>query len=123
LSRTPRELARRGTGIFALLARPIEYTANPIGFYPASIEERRVPQDGEIIEAVAFSLVPYHDAAIDVEPARQRAALARRLFVEGATRGMPVEAVPLALMQLERGFVRWADPWLVRREIGDAYDG
>src|SRR6185503_17212789 len=50
LSRTPRELARRGTGIFALRARPIEYTANPIGFYPASIEERRVPQDGEIIE-------------------------------------------------------------------------
>jgi hypothetical protein len=123
LLRTPRELARRGTGIYALLARPVEYTANPIGFYPASIEERRRPEDGEIVDAVAFTLVPFHDPCVDVEPARQRAALARRLFVERADTGLPVDAVPLAMIQLERGFVRWVDPWLVRREIGDAYDG
>nr|PZN26065.1 MAG: hypothetical protein DIU78_08730 [Pseudomonadota bacterium] len=123
LSSTPRELARRNTGVFVLLARPVEYTANPIGFYPASIEERRRPEDGEIVEAVAFTLVPYRDAAVNVEPARQRAALAHRLFVQRADAGLSLEAVPLAMLQLERGFVRWVDPWLVRREIGEAYDG
>lgn len=123
LSAKPRPLARRGSGVYALLARPCSYTANPIGFYPASIEERRRPEDGEVVPAVAFTLVPFHDPAVDVEPWRQRAALARRLFLDRAQPGLPVEAVPLALVQLERGFLRWVDPWLVRREIGDAYDG
>jgi hypothetical protein len=123
LQAAPRDPGRRGSGVYVLMARPIEYTANPIGLYPASIETRRAPEDGEIVEAVAFTLVPFRDAAIDVEPTRQRAALARRVFVERAEVGAAVEAVPLAMVQLERGFVRWVDPWLARRELGDAYDG
>lgn len=122
-SGTARELARRHTGVFVLLARPVEYTANPVGFYPASIEERRRPEDGEIVEAVAFTLVPFRDPAVNLEPARQRAALAHRLFLQRADAGFAFEAVPLAMLQLDRGFVRWVDPWLVRREIGEAYDG
>lgn len=123
LSGAPGALARRRSGVFVLLARPVEYTANPIGFYPASLSERREPEDGEIVEAVAFTLMPLRDAAIDGEPRRQRSALARRIFVERAEAGVPVEAVPLAVVQLERGSLRWVDPWLVRREIGEAHDG
>jgi hypothetical protein len=119
----PRDVSRRRTGTYVLLARPVTYTADPIALYPQSIEERREPEDGDIIEAVAFTLAPYHDRAIDVEPSRVRANLARRIFVEKSAGGTPIDAVPLALVQLERGFVRWADAWLVRREIGTIHDG
>jgi len=123
LLRAPRDVPRRRTGVFVLLARPVEYTADPLALYPAAIETRREPEDGDVIEGVAFTLAPYHDVAADVEPARQRAALARRIFVERPEPGTPVDAVPLALVRLERGFVVWVDPWLVRRELGGAHDG
>ncbi len=123
LLREPRDVPRRRTGVFVLLARPVEYTANPIGLYPASIEHRRAPEDGDVIEGVALTLAPYRDAAVDVDPARQRAELARRIFVERAAEGTAVDAVPLALVRLERGFVVWVDGWLVRRELGVARDG
>src|SRR6185295_18044803 len=61
--------------------------------------------------------------AIDVEPSRVRANLARRIFVDRTPGGTPLDAVPLALVQLERGFVRWVDSWLVRREIGTTHEG
>ena len=38
--------------------------------------------------------------------------------VAGSTRGIPAEILPLALLALERGAVSWADPFLVRRELG-----
>jgi hypothetical protein len=123
LLRAPRDLPRRRTGVFVLLARPCDFTADPIGLYPASIEARRAPEDGVAVEAAALTLAPYRDATSDADPARQRSALARRIFVEAATPGLPVEAVPLALIGMERGFVRWIDPWLVRRELGAARAG
>ena len=119
----PRDVPRRRTGTYLLLARPVTYTADPIGLYPASIEARRAPEDGDVIEAVAFTLVPYHDRAIDVDPARVRANLARRIFVDRAAGGPAIDAVPLALVQLDRGFVLWIDSWLVRREIGTTHEG
>jgi hypothetical protein len=119
----PRELARRRTGVYVLLARPVTYSADPIALYPASIEARRDPEDGDLIDAVALTLTPFHDPAIAVAAGRQRADLARAIFVARADAGAPIEAVPLALVQLERGFVRWVDPWLVRRELGAEHEG
>jgi hypothetical protein len=119
----PRDVPRRRTGMFVLLARPVEFTADPVGLYPASIETRRAPEDGDIVEGVALTLAPYHDIAADVDPARQRAQLARRIFVEQAAPGVAADAVPLALVRLDRGFVTWIDPWLVRRELGAAHGG
>jgi hypothetical protein len=119
----PREIARRRTGVYVLLARPVTFTGDPVALYPASIDDRRDPEDGDVIEAVALSLVPYHDAGISVDPARQRAELAKGVFVGGRNAGAPVDALPLAAVQLERGFVRWIDSWLVRREIGVAHEG
>lgn len=123
LLQTPRDVPRRRTGVYVLLARPVEFTADPVGLYPASIEERRAPEDGDTIEAVAITLAPYHDTAADAETQRQRSTLARRIFVEQATPGVAADAVPLALVRLDRGFVTWVDPWLVRREIGAAHGG
>ena len=123
LLRTPRDVPRRRTGIFVLLARPVEYTADPVGLYPASIEERREPEDGDVIEGVALTLAPYHDVAADGALPRQRGELARRIFVERAEVGTAVDAIPLAIVRLERGFIVWVDPWLVRRELGTAHEG
>jgi hypothetical protein len=119
----PRDVPRRRTGVYVLLARPVEYTADPVGLYPSSIETRREPEDGDTIEGVAFTLAPYHDVAADVDPARQRATLARRIFVEQAIAGVLADAVPLAIVRLDRGFVTWIDSWLVRRELGAAHGG
>jgi hypothetical protein len=119
----PRDVPRRRTGVYVLLARPVEFTADPVGLYPSSIKTRREPEDGDVIEGVAFTLAPYHDVAADVDPARQRATLARRIFVEQAATGTVADAVPLAILRLDRGFITWIDTWLVRRELGTAHGG
>lgn len=119
---TPRDLPRRRTGVFVLLARPVEYTGDPVGLYPAGLEARRQPEDGDVIEAVALTLAPCHDAAADAV-GRERSALARRIFLDGVALALPDDAVPLAVVRLERGFVRWVDAWLVRRELGTAHTG
>lgn len=125
LLQTPRDLPRRRTGVFVLLARPVEYTGDPIGLYPSGLEARREPEDGDVIEAVALSLAPCHDAAADATGpgSGARSALARRIFLDGVALAAPADAVPLGVVQLDRGFVRWVDAWLVRRELGATHTG
>jgi hypothetical protein len=120
---TPAEPARNRTGLFVLALRPVEYTANPRGAYPASIAERRVPEDGDIIEATAVTLVPLHADTDELPPAQQRAAIAREIFLLGTPQPVPEEALPIALVQLAAGTVTWVDPFLVRREIGAEHAG
>jgi hypothetical protein len=119
----PNQPPRRRSGLFVLALRPVEYTANPIAAYPTSITERRTVEDGEIIEAVAVTLVPYPDDQAELSPLLQRAHAARRIFVDGASAGTPAEALPLAMLQLDRGFLVWIDPFLVRREVGAEHGG
>jgi hypothetical protein len=110
-------LARR-TGLFLLALRPIEFTANPIASYPTTISGARTAQDGDIIEGTAITLIPYPDlaGAASLDDARRR--VARSLFVDGVTGGLPQEALPLAMLALDRGVIRWLDMAMVRREIG-----
>jgi hypothetical protein len=119
----PNQPPRRRSGLFVLALRPVEYTANPIAAYPISITERRTVEDGEIIEAVAVTLVPFPDDQAELSPQQQRAHAARRIFVEGASTGTPAEALPIAMLQLDRGFLVWIDPFLVRREVGAEHGG
>jgi hypothetical protein len=119
----PNEPPRRRTGLFVLALRPVEFTANPIAAYPTSVTERRSVDDGEIIEGVAVTLVPYRDDHTEIDPLQQRAQAARRIFVEGAKKGVPLEALPIAMLQLDRGFIMWIDPHMVRREIGAEHAG
>src|SRR5262245_60188160 len=109
LDSIPNEPARRRSGLFVLALRPVEYTANPIAAYPASVTDRRTVDDGEIIEAVAVTLVPYPDDQADASPQQQRAHAARRIFVDRPSDAIPAEALPIAMMQLDRGFVLWVD--------------
>jgi hypothetical protein len=122
--RRPGEPARARTGLFIVALRPVEFSANPIAAYPTSITGQRTIEDGDIVEGVVASLIPYPDPGGDGELTRRRARTARTLFVEASTSGFPVDALPLAMVALERNTLRWLDPFLVRREVGaDAGDG
>ncbi len=95
----------------------MEFTANPIAAYPTTISGPRQMQDGDIIEATAITLIPYTDttAAATLDDARR--SVARDIFL-GDTQGLPQDALPLAMLALERGAIRWIDMSLVRRETG-----
>ncbi|MGE0222016.1 MAG: hypothetical protein AB7S57_02045 [Acetobacteraceae bacterium] len=113
----PRAPLGRRTGLFILALRAVEFTANPIAAYPTSINGPRRIEDGDVIEATAITLIPYPDTGNAANLSEARRAVARRLFLEDAT-GMPQDALPLAMIAMERGAIRWIDTAMVRRETG-----
>lgn len=117
LADEPRIPLGRRSGLYILALRPVEFTANPIAAYPRSITGRRTVEDGDIIEASAITLIPYPDlaGASDLEDARR--SVARAIFA-GSGRAMPQDALPLAMLAVDRGTVRWIDTAMVRRETG-----
>lgn len=117
LSEEPRVPLDRRTGLFILALRPVEFTANPIASYPRSITGKRTVEDGDIIEASAITLIPYPDMAGAADITEARRKVARSIFA-GRGRGMPQDALPLAMLGLDRGTVRWVDTAMVRRETG-----
>lgn len=118
LEREPRPPTRTLSGLFVLALRPVEYTANPTAAYPRTLTGDRGLEDGDVVEAVAVTLVPYplDNSAAEID--RARSAAAREIFVRDGTRGMPADALPLAMLGLRRGVIDWLDPWLVRRDVG-----
>lgn len=113
----PTRPLRAATGLYVLAARRVEYTANPQGAYPTSLADRRRPEDGDFIEAVALSLIPYEASVSRVSPSIQRGLVARSVFFDGEESGLPQNVVPLALLQLDAGKLLWADMFLARREV------
>jgi hypothetical protein len=105
-------------GLFILALRPVEFTAHPIASYPTTINGSRSVEDGDVVEGVAITLIPYRDDGATVEMDRRRARAAREIFVAGAASGLPAGVLPLAMLALDRNVVRWIDPFLVRREVG-----
>jgi hypothetical protein len=122
LSHHPHVTPHNRTGIYLLGLRAVEYTANPIASYPTSVTGPRTVEDGDIVEAVAVTLIPYSDEGTGLSSHRQRSLIAHHLFVQGNGVGAPVSVLPLAMLGLERGIIRWIDPFLVRREVGVEYD-
>ncbi|GAB4191772.1 MAG: hypothetical protein OHK0022_05670 [Roseiflexaceae bacterium] len=118
LSRVPGPPARNRSGAFLLALRPVEFTANPIASYPTSITGSRTVEDSDIIEAVAVTLMPYGESGSGLSPLQRQAQLARDMFVQNRQAGGPIDALPLALIYLERNHIEWVDPFLVRREVG-----
>lgn len=117
LAEEPRLPLGRRTGLFILALRPVEFTANPIATYPRSITGRRTVEDGDIIEASAITLIPYPDMAGAASIAEARRKVARTIFA-GRGAAMPQDALPLAMLGIDRGTVRWIDTAMVRRETG-----
>jgi hypothetical protein len=117
LSEEPRVPLGRRTGLFILALRPVEFTANPIAAYPRSITGKRTVEDGDIIEACAITLIPYPDMAGAANIMEARRKVARAIFA-GRGGALPQDALPLAMLGLDRGTVRWVDTAMVRRETG-----
>lgn len=121
LSRIPAPPLRSRNGLYIVVLRPLEFTANPIASYPTQIDEQRSLEDGEIIEATAVTLVPYALSGNLIEPGQRRAQAADQIFVSGKEVNIPSFSLPLAMIELERGNVRWIDEDMVRRDMGTAY--
>ena len=111
------------TGLFVLALRPVEYSAGPMTAYPASLEDRRETRDGTLVEATAVTLIPYPDGSAATELEARRSAVAREIFLGGSLKGQPEAVLPLAMLALDHGIVRWLDVHLVRREIGHREPG
>lgn len=118
LSAIPALPQRSRSGLFVVALRPVEFTANLIASYPTSITGPRSAEYGDIVEAAAVTLYPYEDQGGRAELDQRRARVARELFVLNRGRGLTAEALPLAVVALDRGVVRWVDPFLMRREVG-----
>ena len=118
LRRRPGPPVGTQTGLFILSLRPVEYTANPTASYPTSITEKRTVEDGDVIEGVAVTLTPWPDGGGEEVLGRRRSRAARSIFVEGNARGIPVDALPVAMVALDRGSLRWLDMHMMRRELG-----
>lgn len=118
----PRDPARLRSGLYIVALRPVEFSANPIASYPTSVTGPRTVQDGDIVEAVAITLIPYPMQSEAEDLDRQRSQVAWEIFVQGATRGIRADALPLAMIALEGNIALWVDPCLVRREVGTEYD-
>jgi hypothetical protein len=121
LSRIPAPPLRSRSGLYIVVLRPLEFTANPTAAYPTHIDEQRSLEDGEIIEATAVTLVPYALTGNLIDPAQRRAQAADQIFVSGSEVNVPSSSLPLAMIELERGNVRWIDNDIVRRDMGTAY--
>lgn len=106
------------TGLFIVALRPVEYEANPIAQYPTTLDGERGIHNGDIVEATAITLIPYPDLGDPTELRFRRAHAAKEIFVDGARPGNVTDALPIAMVAIERGQLLWVDPHLVRREIG-----
>ena len=98
--------------------RPVEFAANPIASYPTSITGQRSVEFGEIVEAVAVTLVPWPEDGTGATAEARHAKVAYEIFVGRGTRGPAAPILPLAMVLLNRGTVQWIDPYLVRRDVG-----
>jgi hypothetical protein len=106
------------SGLFVLALRPIEFSANPTTAYPTTLDGQRTVRDGDIFEATAITLIPYPDRAGVENANAKRARVAREVFFDRQQTGVLQEALPLAMLCLEGGALRWLDVYMVRREVG-----
>lgn len=118
LTTLPQMSARNLSGLFIVGLRPVEFTDNSIPSYPTSIQGERSVQDGDIVEAIAITLISYAETAPGEDWNQRRAQVARQIFLKTASNGTPNEVLPLAMIALNRGVVEWIDQFLVRREFG-----
>ena len=110
------------SGLYVVALRPVEFTANPIAAYPTTLQGARTSTDGDVIEAVAITLVPFTQSILNISANEARASAAKTIFVDEKMPPMPANALPLAMIMLKGGHLQWVDPFLVRREVGAEHE-
>lgn len=106
------------SGLYVLALRPIEYSSNPTAAYPTTLDGKRTVRDGDIVEATAITLIPYGDRTGVEDADAKRGRVAREVFFDREKIGAAQQALPLAMLCLEGGALRWLDVAMVRREVG-----
>jgi hypothetical protein len=119
----PQTAASERTGLFILALRPVEYSTGSITKYPTTVNGTRSTDNGDIAEAVAIALLPYVVDGLDSDNWHQRSHVASLAFINQGLSGIPAEALPLAMLRLEKGSIRWLDNYLVRRDIAATHEG
>lgn len=121
-TRKPAPALRTRSGVFVVVLRALEFTANPTASYPTDVGGERGFHDGDVIEATAVSLVPYtQPSGLAESGERRRAEIADDIFTEEAEIPVPGGSLPLAVIELSRSSVQWIDMHLIRRSMGDMY--
>jgi len=118
ISAIPKASPFNRTGLYIVALRTVEYTGVPISSYPTSVDSPRTVHDGSVIEATAVTLIPYPDAAAGTELEQRRKYVAREIFFDESLKGQPEDVLPLAMLALDHGVIKWLDVFMVRREIG-----
>jgi len=118
ISSIPKQPPHNRTGIYIVALRSVEYTGNKIASYPTHVDAKRTTHDGSVIEATAVTLIPYPDAGAGTELDQRRKHVAQEIFVDGSRKGQPEDVLPLAMLALDHGVIKWLDIFMVRREIG-----
>lgn len=106
---------RRRSGLYVLALRPLEYNSGRVTRYPLTVRGLPGVEDGEIVEAVSLTLQPFRFEG-DADPWVLRSELARSVFLTNGGVVAP-DVLPLALLFVQSGLVRWIDVHLVRREV------
>jgi len=63
------------------------------------------------------TLIPYPDSGAGTELEQRRSVVAREIFFEESLKGQPDDVLPLAMLALDHGIIKWLDLFMVRREI------
>lgn len=117
ISAIPKASPFNRTGVYIIALRTVEYTGNPISSYPTHVDAPRKVHDGSVIEATAVTLIPYNDPGAATELDQRRSSIAREIFYEESLKGQPENVLPLAMLALDHGIIKWLDLFMVRREI------
>jgi len=107
-----------GTGIYMLVAHPVEHSRNPAARFPNTTAAKIVLADTEVVEGTWFSLIPLPCLGNKDVVARGRARLAREVFVGGLDPTLSTDGLALAAVGVVNGRVQWIDQALTRRSVG-----
>ncbi len=117
ISSIPKASPFNRTGLYVLALRAVEYTGFPIASYPTHVDAQRTMHDGSVIEATAVTLIAFPDPGAATELEQRRSHVAREIFFEESLKGQPEDVLPLAMLALDHGIIKWLDMFMVRREI------
>ncbi|HVI03054.1 MAG TPA: hypothetical protein VM869_30370 [Enhygromyxa sp.] len=107
-----------GTGMYLLVAHPVEYSRNAVATFPNASVAKIVHADTEIVEGTWFTLMPVPSPGKNDVLVWGRARLAREVFVGGFDPTLATDGLAIAVVGIVNGRVQWVDQALTGRSVG-----